>query len=90
MLNANAYLRGRTLDLEPNYGAYTCQMGLECLFNNHAYGTLNGGFSYRVKQGVEVYGHLNNLLNRKYEEVFGYPALHLNFLAGIKLTFPSE
>ena len=89
-LNTNAYLRGRTLDLEPNYGAYACSFGLQCLFPDKGYVVLNGGFSYRLTHGLEIYGHLNNLLDRKYEEVLGYPALPLNFLAGVKFTFPAE
>jgi vitamin B12 transporter len=51
---------------------------------------LNGGFSFHLTRGLEIYGHLNNLLDRKYEEVLGYPALPLNFLAGVKFTFPAE
>ena len=90
VLNANAYLRGQTLDLEPNYAAYACQMGLPCLFTDKGFTALNGGFSYRLRRGFEIYGHLNNLLDRKYEEVLGYPALPLNFLAGVKFTFPAE
>jgi outer membrane cobalamin receptor len=91
MLNSNAYLRGRTLDLEPNEGVYACTYyDLPCLFADKGYVVLNGGFSYRLTHGLEIYGHLNNLLDRKYEEVLGYPALPLNFLAGVKFTFPAE
>jgi outer membrane receptor protein involved in Fe transport len=89
-LNTNAYLRGRTLDLEPNDGVYACSFGLQCLFPDKGYVVLNGGFSYRLTHGLEIYGHLNNLLDRKYEEVLGYPALPLNFLAGVKFTFPED
>jgi outer membrane receptor protein involved in Fe transport len=89
-LNTNAYLRGRTLDLEPNDGVYACSFGLQCLFTNKGYVVLNGGFSYRLTHGLEIYGHLNNLLDQKYEEVLGYPALPLNFLAGVKFTFPAD
>jgi len=90
-LNSNAYLRGRTLDLEPNEGVYACSYyDLPCLFPDKGYVVLNGGFSYRLTHGLEIYGHLNNLLDRKYEEVLGYPALPLNFLAGVKFTFPAD
>jgi outer membrane receptor protein involved in Fe transport len=90
-LNTNAYLRGQTLDTEPNEGVYAClYYGLPCLFPDKGYVVLNGGFSYRLTHGLEIYGHLNNLLDRKYEEVLGYPALPLNFLAGVKFTFPAE
>ena len=43
-----------------------------------------------LPRGVQIYGHLNNLLNEKYEESFGYPALRLNFVSGIRFNFPAE
>ncbi len=90
MLNTNAHLRGRILDLEPNDATFACVLGLQCLFNNKGYVRADAGFSYRFPKGLEVYGRLNNFLNQKYEESFGFPALHLNFLAGIKFIFPAE
>ncbi|HEV2177590.1 MAG TPA: TonB-dependent receptor [Terriglobia bacterium] len=95
-LNTDAYIRGATLDLEPNDGTFACAPvtaggpGLPCLFTNSGYVAANAGFSYGILRGLEVYGRLNNFLNRKYEEVFGFPALHLNFLAGIRYSFPAE
>jgi len=89
MLNTNAYIRGRVLDLEPR-GTFACTLGLQCFFNNQGYTRADAGFSYRMPRGVEIYGRLNNFLNQKYEESFGFPALHLNFLAGVKFTFPAE
>jgi outer membrane cobalamin receptor len=90
MLNTNAYIRGDVLDVEPNWGTLACNYGMKCLFNNPGYTLANAGFSYRLLSGVEVYGRLNNFLNQKYEETFGYPSLHLNFMAGMKFTFPTE
>jgi outer membrane receptor protein involved in Fe transport len=89
-LNSNAYLRRQTLDSEPNPGLTACSYGLSCLFPDKGYVVLNGGFSFVLTRGLEIYGHLNNLLDRKDEEVLGYPALPLNFLAGMKFTFPAE
>jgi outer membrane receptor protein involved in Fe transport len=90
MLNTNAYIRGETLDTEPNYGTSACTLGLPCLFTNKGYVRLDGGFSYRLPRGAELYGRLDNLLDQKYEEVFGYPALPLNFLAGVKFSSPAR
>lgn len=90
MLNTNAYIRSHVLDIEPNLGAFACTLGLECLFRNKGYIRAGAGFSYRLVSGFEIYGRLNNFLNQKYEESFGFPALHLNFLAGIKFNFPAE
>ncbi len=84
MLNVNGYVRGKVLDVEPNFGAYGG------LFPNKGYVLANSGFAYRIRPGVEIYGRLNNFLNRKYEESLGFPALHLNFLAGVRVTFPAE
>jgi len=84
LLNLNGYGRGKVLDVEPNFGAFGG------LFPNKGYVLANAGFAYRLLRGVEVYGRLNNFLNRKYEDSFGYPALPLNFLTGMKFTFPAE
>jgi outer membrane receptor protein involved in Fe transport len=90
MLNTNAYIRGTTLDIEPNLGTFACTLGLPCFFENSGYVRADGGFSYQLPRGVEIYGRLNNFLNQKYEEVYGYPSLHLNFMAGMRFRFPSE
>jgi len=49
----------------------------------------NAGFAYRFRRGVEIYGRLSNFLNQKYEESFGFPALRLNFVSGLKLELPA-
>lgn len=90
MLNSNAAIRGAVLDLEPNYGSFACTLGMQCLFRSKGYVDANAGFAYRLPHGVEFYGRLNNFLNQKYEESFGYPSLHLNFLSGIRFNFPGE
>jgi outer membrane cobalamin receptor len=90
MLNTNAYIRGPVLDIEPNYGAYACTLGMPCLFTNKGYVRVDGGFSYRLPRGVEIYGRLDNIVDQKYEEVFGYPSLPFNFLAGVRFSFPGR
>ena len=90
MLNSNAYVRGSDLDTEPNYGISACSFGLPCIFTNKGYVRVDGGFSYRLPAGVELYGRLDNILDRKYEEVFGYPSLPFNFLAGFRINFPGR
>lgn len=84
MLNLNGYVRGPVLDVEPNFGAFGG------LFRNKGYTLANAGLGYRLPRGVEIYGRLNNFLNQRYEESFGFPALRLNFLAGVKFNFPAE
>ena len=63
---------------------------LQCLFRNNGYVDVNAGFAVRLPRGVEIYGRLNNLLNQKYEESFGFPALRLNFVSGIKVELPAR
>jgi outer membrane cobalamin receptor len=89
-LNTNAYIRGTTLDVDPSYGLSACSFGMPCFFSNKGYLRADAGFSYRLPHGVEIYGRVNNLLNRKYEEVFGYPAMHVNFMAGMKFSLSAE
>jgi outer membrane receptor protein involved in Fe transport len=90
MLNTNAYIRGSVLDVEPNYGLGACELDLPCLFPDKGYTRVDGGFSYRLPKGVEIYGRMDNLLNQKYEEVLGYPSLPFNFLAGLRVSFPGR
>jgi outer membrane receptor protein involved in Fe transport len=89
MLNSNASIRGAVLDIEPNFGSFACALGMQCLFRNKGYVDANAGFAYRLPRGFEIFGRLNNFLNQKYEESLGYPALHLNFVSGIKFGFPA-
>jgi len=90
MLNSNASIRGAVLDLEPNYGSYACELDLPCIFSSKGYVDASAGFAFRLPRGVEIYGHVNNFLNQHYEESFGYPALRLNFVSGIKFDFLAE
>jgi outer membrane receptor protein involved in Fe transport len=88
MLNMNGTIRGAVLDVEPNDGTFACELGLTCLFRNPGYELLNAGFAYHLPKGIEIYGRLNNFLNQRYEEAFGFPSLRLNFMAGVKLDIP--
>jgi outer membrane receptor protein involved in Fe transport len=92
MLNSNASIRGAALDLEPNLGSFACELTppQPCLFWNHGYVDANAGFAYQLPRGVQIYGRLNNFLNQHYEESFGYPALRLNFVSGVRFNFPAE
>jgi outer membrane cobalamin receptor len=91
MLNTNASIRGVVLDVEPNWGVAACTfLSMPCLFNNPGYMKANAGFSYTLHPGFEIYGRINNLLNQKYEEAFGYPSLRLNFMAGMKFGFAAK
>src|SRR5262249_30669230 len=98
MLNSNGFLRGPVLDVEPNFGTFACQLAdpqspgqnLPCLFRTPGYVVANAGFAYQLPRGLEMHGVLNNLANQKYEDVFGFPALRLSFLAGIRYRFAAR
>ena len=74
------YFRGRTLDEEPTYGASNG------LFWNPGFANVGINLNYTLGHGVTAYGNLRNALDRHYEEIFGYPAPRLNFVAGMKWT----
>lgn len=74
------YFRGADLDVEPNYGASNG------LFWNPGYGNIGVNLNYAVTPWMTVFGNLRNALNEYYEEVYGFPAPHLNFVVGMKLA----
>lgn len=76
--NVIAYARGRDLDVEPNYGAFGG------LFRDPGYFNMGINLNYRVRDNLTAYVNLRNALDRHYEEIFGYPAPLLNFVAGMK------
>jgi len=58
----------------------------------HAPGYLlvNAGVWYQVRQRITAYASGENLTNRFYEEVTGYPALGANFRAGVRFRVGGE
>jgi outer membrane receptor protein involved in Fe transport len=46
--------------------------------------------NFRLTGGLTAYGNLRNALNQSYEEVLGYPAPKLNFVAGVKWALPKH
>ena len=55
-----------------------------------SYQRLELSADYRVTHRVTTYVNMQNLLNEKYAEAFGYPALPYNLRGGVKLTFGGE
>jgi outer membrane receptor protein involved in Fe transport len=78
------YVRGKTLDVEPNFGAFGG------LFANPGYLNLGLNLNYRLARGLTLYTNARNLLNRSYEDVLGFPALKFNFVSGIRWNFSRE
>lgn len=51
---------------------------------NDGYAKLDLAGAYRFNPYVSLFARIENLLNRDYEEVLGYPAYRLNFSAGMR------
>ena len=54
------------------------------------YALVNVGGWYALNRFVTAYVNVDNALNRRYEEVAGYPALKANFRAGMRFRFGGE
>src|SRR5215470_6234969 len=60
---------------------------------NSSYTVVNAGGTYRLfqrfafVQGVDLWTRIQNLTNQHYSEVHGFPALGINALAGLRVTF---
>jgi outer membrane receptor protein involved in Fe transport len=78
---AEAGARGRTLDIEPNYGTFGG------LFPNAGFVVANAGVTVRVHRRVDVFVRGLNLLDRHYEETLGFPALERSGIAGVRFAF---
>src|SRR5262249_24420939 len=64
---------------------------LGCGYDHAAgYARVDLGGWYALHPHVTAYIKMENLLNKHYEEVVGYPALHFNFRAGLRFRFGGE
>jgi vitamin B12 transporter len=59
---------------------------------NHApgYVLVNAGGWYAINSRVTAYVNLENILDKQYNEVVGYPALRVNFRAGMRFRIGGE
>jgi vitamin B12 transporter len=51
------------------------------------YWLVTAAASYRLQPGVEIFGRVENLLDEKYQEVFGYNTAGIAAYAGMRFTF---
>jgi outer membrane cobalamin receptor len=72
--------RGRVLAVEPSYGTFGG------LFDAGGYNVWNAGASWRLARQLEIFGRIDNLFDRRYEEVFGFPALGRGAFAGLRVA----
>ncbi len=72
--------RGRTLDVEPSFGAFGG------FFTNPGYGVVTAGAALELRSGLDLFARVTNLLDRQYEEAFGFPALGRSAIVGIRVA----
>jgi len=77
--NLSGYFTGRRTDY--NYPGQSVDAG---------YALFDLAASYNVTHGLSFYGRIANLADKKYSEVYGYPALGREFRIGVKYTTRHE
>lgn len=76
-MHVNLLLVGPKLDYD-QLGAYTTVKG---------YALLNWSASYDLHPNLQVYGRIDNLLDKQYQEVYGYGTSGVAGYGGIKLSY---
>ena len=56
--------------------------------NLSSYTLINLGADYRINETWQLYGRVENLLDKKYEEVFSFRGVGRAFYAGIRAQIP--
>lgn len=72
-------VRGEVLDIEPSYGTFGG------LFTAPGFTVVDAGAAWRLTPHVEIFGRGLNLLDRQYEEAFGYPAPGRLGMVGVRV-----
>lgn len=72
--------RSRVRDVDPTLGTFGG------IFDAAGYAVLHAGAMWKVDDRISIFGRVNNLLNRDYEEVFGFPALPRGVVAGVRVA----
>jgi vitamin B12 transporter len=57
---------------------------------NPGYARIDLGASYGVSHGVTLYGRIANLADKRYQDVYGFPALGREYRVGVKYTTRHE
>lgn len=84
-LSLSGSFAGTRRDIDPITGARFDLSGRALL--NDGYAKLNAAGSYHASNFVSLFARVENLLNEDYQEVRGYPAYRLNFIAGLRIKF---
>ena len=76
--NLTTGFRGHALDVEPNFGASAG------FYNHKGYENVGVNLNYRVRGNLTAYVNMHNVLNQRYEEIYGFPSPLFNVVAGVK------
>ncbi len=72
--------RSRVLDVEPNWGASGG------LFHSPGFSVADAGAAIHLNRQADVVARVDNLFDRRYESVLGYPAPRRAFSVGVRLA----
>jgi outer membrane receptor protein involved in Fe transport len=72
--------RGRVLDVDPTLGAFGG------LFAASGYAVWHAGAAWKLTRTIELFGRVENLFDRRYEEALGFPALGRGAIAGLRVA----
>ena len=80
-----AFVRGNgrstTLDVEPSFGTFGG------LFDAPGYSVWSAGATRACREAsLDVFGRVENLFDRSYEEAFGFPALGRRATVGLRIA----
>jgi len=68
------------LDVDPSLGAFGG------LFFARGYGVWHAGAACKLTRGVELFGRIENLFDRTYEDTLGFPAPGRGAMAGLHVA----
>jgi outer membrane receptor protein involved in Fe transport len=72
--------RSSVRDVEPSLGTFGG------IFESAGYSVWNAGATWKLVDAVSIFGRVNNLFNRDYEDVLGFPALPRGVFAGVRVA----
>ena len=72
--------RSSVRDVEPSLGTFGG------IFESAGYSVWDAGATWKLIDTVSIFGRVNNLFNRDYEEVLGFPALPRGVFAGVRVA----
>lgn len=84
-LNLDGFFVGRRRDLDPVLFTRFDAAGNPIY--NKGYQRVDLAGAYKIARFMTIFARIENLLNRNYQEVLGFPAYRLNFSAGMRFRF---